>query len=192
MGYTIIALSAGVDEKGILQAIKQNDFSDLPYGGYLCNIPVDQWEGKFKNVLPDCLTGKDFLKKYSRTIDHVTVVNETVRYEVEACTAHPIYENERVHLFLEHVLAINNWDDANLNKTRLTKMGELMYKAHESYSGCGLGSERTDENRSAGQRESPRRCVRCQNYRRWQWWNSLFASSRATRNGRRQRFASST
>ena len=145
MGYSIIALAAGAQTIDIQEGIRLNDFSNLPYGGFLCNIPVSEFENQFKKVLPDRITGKDFLSHYGPTIDRVTTIKEDTSYSVYPCTAHPIYENERVHQFMKHLLSFGDSTAPNFNEILLSKMGALMDQSHKSYSHCGLGSDRTDE-----------------------------------------------
>jgi galactokinase len=140
MGYSIIADSLGVRSKDIQEAIRANDRSRLPYGGYLCNIPVTEFETKFKSLLPASMEGKDFLS-HSRTIDSATKVMDQTRYSVYESTAHPVYENERVYRFMEYLHALDKPD----KEMTVKKMGALMYESHASYSRCGLGSPRTDE-----------------------------------------------
>jgi len=141
MGYSIIAHSLGVRGKDIQEAIHANDRSRLPYDGYLCNIPVSEFETKFKSLLPTSIEGKDFLSDHTRTIDSVTAVERQTSYSVYECTAHPIFENERVHRFMDYLHSLDNLD----KEMTIRKMGELMYESHSSYSRCGLGSPRTDE-----------------------------------------------
>ena len=74
MGYSIIARAAGAGDSEIQESIRKNDFSKLPCGGYLCNIPVAEFEKKFKHLLPETMMGNDFRSLYGRTIDRVTTV----------------------------------------------------------------------------------------------------------------------
>ena len=145
MGYSIIVNSMGVSKEHINEAINSSQLSKLPFGGYLCNIPVAEFETRFKPLLPASMDGKEFLSRYSRTIDPVTVVKERTRYPIYECTAHPVYENERVHRFMEHLLSLHRFNDPSSREMMIKKMGELMYRSHESYTRCGLGSSRTDE-----------------------------------------------
>jgi L-arabinokinase len=145
MGYSILAHSLGVRDGDILECIRTHDFSTLPFGGYLCNIPLAEFEKIFQPLLPDFMDGKDFLSRYNRTIDPVTSVQPTVRYAIRNCTSHPIYENERVQRFRECLLAFDRSQDRSLHSLLLDQMGELMHQSHASYSLCGLGSSRTDE-----------------------------------------------
>lgn len=145
MGYTIIALTAGAKRKDIQESIRTNDFSGLPYGGFLCNISVAELEEQFRKVLPEKITGKDFISQYGPTIDRVTAIKEDTTYAVYPCTAHPVYENERVHQFMRLLLS---FDDSTLQHSHdilLNNMGALMDQSHTSYSRCGLGSDRTNE-----------------------------------------------
>jgi L-arabinokinase len=94
--------------------------------------------------LPHQISGKDFLDTYGASIDLVTSIQENTRYDIATCTSHPIHENERVHQFKELITSINQIENSARTKV-LEEIGELMYQSHESYSRCGLGSERTDE-----------------------------------------------
>ncbi len=142
MGYTIIAQSLGASRKDIDDAISRNDFSKLPYRGYLCNISVKEFS-ELNKVLPDKISGKEFLSTFGNSIDKVTSIDKDRLYNVAVCAAHPVYENDRVHQFRQLLIELSN--NATTRKDVLRKMGELMYQAHDSYSRCGLGSSRTDE-----------------------------------------------
>jgi len=142
MGYSIILNSFGVTKEDIGHAKQRGDFSALPYRGYLCNISVSEFERKFQSLLPATVKGKDFLELYGVSIDTVTSVNEDTIYPVLQSAAHPVYENERVNTFMQLLMDINISTE---KQKQLQTMGELMYQSHESYSRCGLGSERTDE-----------------------------------------------
>jgi L-arabinokinase len=141
MGYSIILHSLGVAREDIRHSIQTGDFSKLPFQGYLCNISVQAFEEQFKSLLPASMKGKDFLLLYGETIDGVTTVNPETDYTIYECTAHPVYENDRVHRF-QNLLKVKPDGD---NAESVVSLGALMYQSHESYSRCGLGSERTDE-----------------------------------------------
>lgn len=145
IGYSIIAHALGINSDDLQEAIRSKNRSQLPYGGYLCNIPVVEFETRFKDLLPASLEGKDFLSHHRRTIDPVTSVKVQTRYSVYECTAHPVYENQRVHRFMEYLESLHRFKDKVDRVMTIKKMGEMMYESHESYSRCGLGSARTDE-----------------------------------------------
>lgn len=144
MGYSIIAHSLGISTKEIQSSKKLNGFSSLPFQGFLCNIPVEEFRNSFENVLPASMLGKEFLNTYE-TIDSITSIGEQTNYQVRQCTSHPVFEHDRVIRFKNYIALLQELDSINQKTDILNSMGELMYQSHESYSRCGLGSLRTDE-----------------------------------------------
>jgi L-arabinokinase len=145
MGYSIITHASGTSSAELMSAKSKNDFSSLPFRGYLCNISVKQFEYSLLYQLPTSLSGKEFLEKYGVSIDPVTTIDEQKNYYVRQCTSHPVYEHGRVQQFKKYLLALNESSSAENKINILNNMGKLMYQSHESYSQCGLGSDRTDE-----------------------------------------------
>jgi L-arabinokinase len=136
MGYRIIA-----QQQGFPVTNSEQDYltiEDSRWQGYLANIPPSLWEMKYRAFLPTSLLGADFLRQYQGSTDPVTHIDPQRIYSVQQPTAHPIYENHRVHLFRK-LLA-----QPMLDEDQLTLLGELMYQSHASYSACGLGSRGTD------------------------------------------------
>lgn len=132
MGYRMIADWCGFPvriENG--RAI----IEDERWNGYLSAIDPDEFEREFLARLPDEISGREFLRKFGATTDHVTRIDPGKTYAVKNPTAHPVFENARVLEFGELV-------GKGINAAE--KLGELMYAAHESYSSCGLGSDGTD------------------------------------------------
>jgi galactokinase len=143
MGYTLIAQLAGASKAEIKQAIEHHDFSALPYQGYLCNVNTDEFEAKYLAHLPERITGSAFLSAAGPSIDSLTRIEPSKKYLIRVCTAHPIYENKRVHLFKD---ILSGYQYSSEKPTAILKqLGSLMHQSHESYSRCGLGSEKTDE-----------------------------------------------
>lgn len=142
MGYSIIASHLGASPADLKRALHTGERNHLPFRGYLCNIPVNEFES-LQKILPAKLSGKDFLKNYI-SIDPVTKINPDTSYDIRTCTGHPVYENNRVRMFRSLLQTYPQQQTSEQLKT-LTEMGNLMYAAHESYSRCGLGSDRTDE-----------------------------------------------
>lgn len=136
MGYTIIANHLGVSIDEIKHSRATGERLSLPFHGYLANISVSEFESKFKNLLPETMKGSEFIETFNQTIDSVTHVDPETVYAIHTCTSHPVYENERVRQFMK-ILQNQNPD--------VNRLGRLMRESHESYSACGLGSERTDE-----------------------------------------------
>lgn len=144
MGYTIIAHALGVTPEELVAAKSANNFSSLPFAGYLCNIPATDFENSIVNHLPISISGKDFLKEYELSIDQVTRINPDKTYFIKQSVSHPVYEHARVKRFENLLLSLNDIVSSERSDI-LKEMGALMFQAHESYSLCGLGSDCTDE-----------------------------------------------
>ncbi len=145
MGYSIIANLLDISAEELRSAKSKIDYSSLPFQGFLCNISVKQFEESFLHNLPHALSGKEFFERHEVSIDQVTMIDKLKNYQVRQCTSHPVFENERVFQFRNYLISINESPNNPGRITLLKKMGELMYQSHESYSLCGLGSDRTDE-----------------------------------------------
>jgi L-arabinokinase len=142
MSYTIIALNEGTTVDKLKTARTTGDWSNLPYKGFLANIPVSFFEDKYLSLLPEEISGKEFLAQYKISIDKVTTIDEHKIYRPLVCGSHPVYENSRVREFKNLLKSFKKQDD---KQTFLIKMGDLMLQSHESYSAVGLGNEHTDK-----------------------------------------------
>ena len=142
MGYSIISSIEGIDDCELQKARIDENFQQLPYSGYLSNIPVEVFEKKYLAELPESMKGKDFLAWFKVSIDNFTRIDPVKEYKVRACTAHPVYEMDRVERFQELLLLLNDYP---FNDNILSEMGKLMYASHESYSAVGLGNTETDQ-----------------------------------------------
>ncbi len=142
MSYSVIARHEGISEKELGKAKSKNDFSRLPYGGYLANISVSDFESKYAEIIPENFSGKEFIKKYGVSIDHATTIDLKKNYRLLSCARHPVYENFRVNLFNRLLQQFYKNSDREKN---LQLLGELMFLSHDSYSSVGLGNEITDE-----------------------------------------------
>jgi L-arabinokinase len=148
----------GIDS-GIRHAVSGADYASVRVGafmghriivtlgglaedGYLANVAPDEWERRFRDLVPERLTGAAFLATYGRITDSVTTVDPARTYAIRQPTAHPIYEHRRVRRF-RSLLENGSMRDRTSDRA-LTELGALMYQSHESYSACGLGSDGTD------------------------------------------------
>lgn len=143
MGYSIIALAYGASIRDLDRAKENQNWSSLPYSGYLANLSPSEFEDKYLPLLPETITGEEFIDKYKTIIDPLSFIDRDQEYRLLSCTRHPVYENFRIMLFSQ---IIKNYTTEFQNySNRLSLMGELMYQSHQSYSDCGLGHERADE-----------------------------------------------
>lgn len=134
MGLRILAerLGARVRENGAGRVLLEGD----PLAGYLANLrPLELSQG-LRDALPERISGAEFLARFGGISDPVTRVEAATEYMVRAATLHPIYEHARVEEFASCL--------ASAGASELTRLGDLMFESHASYSACGLGSDGTD------------------------------------------------
>jgi galactokinase len=96
---------------------------------YLTTITPDEFETKYRRLLPNKISGQQFLDAYGETGDPATEVVPERTYFVRLRTAHPIHENARVLRFVDALKAARNSGD----ERHLVEAGKQMYGAHTSY-----------------------------------------------------------
>ena len=113
---------------------------DDPFGGYLCNIPPQEFDAGYRMNLPKSITGRTFLNRYGETPDPVTTVQSEQSYMVRSRVEHPIYEHARVQKFIG---LLESSHRTGLD-VFLEMAGKLMYASDWSYAHrCGLGAPET-------------------------------------------------
>ena len=150
MGYRMIA--EVLDLQWELEGLGMVRVDDPQYQGFLCNIPLEEFEIRFAGLLPEQTKGKDFLARLGGITDTVTSVDPAKSYAVRAATMHPVEEQARGQNFIA-LLA------APMTHEKLLSLGALMYQSHASYSRCGLGSDATDALVEAVRQAGPERGV---------------------------------
>lgn len=106
-------------------------------GRYLADLTPAQF-AQAARVLPEAMSGAEFLERYGGISDTATAVLPALQYPVRRAAEHPIREQQRVDRFAALLRELSHRPDA------ATELGQLMYASHESYSACGLGSDATD------------------------------------------------
>jgi galactokinase len=134
--YTSVRVGAFMGQRIISELVKKEGCPGIP-GDYLANIAPDVFEKYFAHHLPQKMNGREFIRRYKSTFDTVTEVYPESDYNISNPTAHPIYENYRVHSFAELL-------KTPARQKTCVRLGELMYLSHGSYSACGLNSSGTD------------------------------------------------
>jgi galactokinase len=135
--HAVSGADYGSVRTGAFMGLRMISGKDPGCGGYLANISATEFEREFLHRLPDQISGAEFLARHSGITDTVTTVDPSRIYKIRQPTAHPVYEHHRVNAFRQLLLETSSEDQR-------TRLGELMYQSHESYSACGLGSPRTD------------------------------------------------
>jgi len=134
MGYRMIAAAAGLPAVPDGPRVRVDD---RRWGGYLANLTASELSA-VGEILPEEMSGAEFLERYDGLTDTVTQVRPEGRYPVRRATEHPVREHERVRRFAELLGGLADERQAAL------ELGRLMHESHKSYSACGLGSDGTD------------------------------------------------
>ncbi len=108
--------------------------------GHLTEIPPSVVAGVPADVLPDFLTGAEFVARYGSVDDPHSVIVPDRRYPVRAAVEFPVGENFRCELAERLLRCRPGTDRAGLLRT----VGELMHQSHRGYGSIGLGSPETD------------------------------------------------
>jgi L-arabinokinase len=105
-----------------------------PMGGYLANLDPDDYKRYFRPILPEILSGEQFLADYGPTIDTATSVDPKVSYSVQHAADHHVMEARRVRDFVGFLEEAANRPPATREQgIWLDKAGHLMYASHHSY-----------------------------------------------------------
>ena len=134
MGYRMIAAAAGLPAEPDGRRVR---VADRRWNGYLANLTPAEFSS-LAGVLPVQMTGAEFLREYGGISDSATEVRPERRYPVRQATRHPVGEQERVERFAGLL------GDLAERPALAPQLGTLMYRSHESYGACGLGSDGTD------------------------------------------------
>ena len=95
---------------------------------YLAELSVDEFEETYRAILPQAIVGSEFLSQFQGHEDPITKIQPDATYRVVGPTAHPIYENQRVLAFMDHLKV-----GSQLNRGDLITAGECMFASHYSY-----------------------------------------------------------
>lgn len=99
---------------------------------YLTEISVDEFEQKYRAILPQTMVGSAFLEQYQTHEDPITKIQPDATYRVQGPTAHPVYENQRVLDFIAHLKAAAEGEAAGATE-QIIQAGECMFGSHASY-----------------------------------------------------------
>jgi L-arabinokinase len=108
---------------------------------YLTELTVEAFEKNYRDALPETMIGSEFLAKFKTHDDPITEIQPDASYRVLGPTLHPVYENQRVLSFMDHlkVAASTGGEDA------LVAAGECMFGSHDSYrDNCQLSVPEVD------------------------------------------------
>jgi L-arabinokinase len=135
MAYTVILKNIGIDHSIIEKARNTGYWDDLPFKGFLGNIPLTLFEREYDGIIPETISGYRFMNEFGVSIDTVTSIDPQKIYSLRNAAWHPVRENERIKKFMEMMSRLNSSGQRN---RILRQMGALMYGSHEGYSSVGL------------------------------------------------------
>jgi galactokinase len=95
---------------------------------YLTELAVDSFENNYRDVLPETMVGSEFLAKYQSHDDAITKIQPDATYRILGPASHPVYENQRVLQFIDHLKSASG-----KNENALIAAGECMFDSHDSY-----------------------------------------------------------
>lgn len=93
------------------------------------------------DVLPRQISGGDFIRRWKKVNDPLSVIVPGRKYPVRAATAFPIEENFRS----AQAVALLRGGRRLTKRQKCERLGELLYASHAGYSAMGLGCPETDE-----------------------------------------------
>jgi L-arabinokinase len=117
-----------------------------PMGGYLANLPLEDYKTYFRPYLPETIKGDEFLERYGPTVDTATAVEAGETYAVRSATDHHVHEARRVVNFVQFLEEAARQTPHTAERSRtLDKAGHLMYGSHVAYTRDALlGAEEAD------------------------------------------------
>jgi galactokinase len=124
--YGDVRIGAFMGKRIINQIRSENGEQPLQH---LTELTVDAFEKKYKDALPETMVGSEFLAAYKSHDDPITEIQPDAVYRVLGPALHPVYENQRVLEFMDHLRAASNED----NEAALVAAGECMFGSHGSY-----------------------------------------------------------
>jgi L-arabinokinase len=105
-----------------------------PTGGYLANLPLDDYKKYFRTFLPVTMKGSKFLAQFGPTSDTATSVDPDADYPVQSATDHHVHEPQRVRNFVQFLETAATLPPHSAERSRtLDKAGHLMYGSNVSY-----------------------------------------------------------
>jgi len=124
--YGSVRIGAFMGKRIINQIRVQNGEKPVEH---LTEITVDSLEKRYGEALPETIVGSEFLARYGTHDDPITTIQPDATYRLRGPAQHPVYENHRVLLFMDHLKAAASGEDENA----LIAAGECMFGSHESY-----------------------------------------------------------
>jgi len=124
--YGDVRIGAFIGKRIINQIRSERGESPI---NHLTELTVEAFEKDYRRALPETIKGSAFLDQYKSHDDPITEIQPDATYRVLGPTLHPVYENQRVLSFMEHLRAAASDGD----EEALIAAGECMFGSHASY-----------------------------------------------------------
>lgn len=108
---------------------------------FLTELTPSQVRATSLTVLPETMSGREFLGRFGNVDDPLTEIDAERVYPVRSGALFPVEENFRCRLAATLLRSAN---PSNQNEVACL-IGELMYQAHAGYTTIGLGCPETDD-----------------------------------------------
>ncbi|MBN1999080.1 hypothetical protein JW935_16090 [candidate division KSB1 bacterium] len=116
-------ISAHIAQKIIFHTIPEK----LPFGGFLCNIPVIKWRTQYQQLVPETIAGKDFLERYGAPKDKALIKSDRL-YRPRLHAEQALLENERTENFTKLLSTYASSREFPV----LQEAGRLLYESHDN------------------------------------------------------------
>lgn len=134
--YSDVRIGAFMGKRIINQMRAENGQNPLQY---LTELSPDEFDRQYRDALPETMVGSEFTGRYQSHDDPITQIQPDAVYRVLGPTLHPIYENQRVLHFMEH---LNSGDS---DEKWWLAAGDCMFASHLSYrDNCHLSVPEVD------------------------------------------------
>ena len=108
--------------------------------GHVSEITPKELAALPADTLPGAITGREFVRRWKKVSDPLSVIVPGRKYPVHAATSFPIGENARAG----QAVALLRHGKLG-HRERCVALGGLLYASHAGYSAMGLGCPETDE-----------------------------------------------
>lgn len=157
--YTDARIAAFMGHRIILEHLRELGTAgpdEDPFGGYLARVPAVEYRAAYQSLLPARMTGAEFLRRYSGTVDTATTVAPGATYQVASAVRHQVLDNDRAGQFVQ---ALDSYQRTR-QPALLEQAGELLLTAHAGYGDdLDLGAAEADLLLELAMRRGPRQGI---------------------------------
>lgn len=139
MGYKLICRHEGINVVPA-EASEIPRWTDARWNGYISNLAPSEFRSKYERMLPESLSGHEFLARAGEHVDPFTSIVADREYPVRSAIRYATEENLRVQM-VAALLETAAWRNSY---STLQLIGEIFHQSHVAYTECGLGAESCD------------------------------------------------